>query len=415
MYNILCNKIQTPDGTILESKHRHDMVSHKDKNGKVYSTDGGTDYLKRSGSNDYIDLSIYDIDDHEKIRNNIKYTNKLIKDLSVSEIKHIIEGNISDVYKNIFNDELKFRKCSKNIPRIKTINELKQLCYDLRNFDANSVLTSKLNKINEFFTSENLDSVVVGLSGGIDSSVVFKLLLEASNITNSPIKQVLGVFMPIYSPGTTGQDIAEKCVNNLLNSCKHYSAMKYKKLDLSHASMSYRQVIGTTTNWHIGQIDSIVRTPALYGLAAKLQNVGYKSIVCGTTNRDEGAYIGFYGKASDGMNDLQPIADLHKSEVEQIAELLLLPYQIILRPPTGDVHDGKTDEDMIGCPYWFLEIYQILIENDATYLISYIKDCEDILKWCTNIEILHNKNKHKYKVGSPSRYIDVMKRDLFLL
>jgi NAD+ synthase (glutamine-hydrolysing) len=48
----------------------------------------------------------------------------------------------------------------------------------------------------------------------------------------------------------------------------------------------------------------VIRTPALYGAAALLQTHGYRSVVVGTTNRDEGSYLGFFGKASGGMVDL---------------------------------------------------------------------------------------------------------------
>ena len=51
------NAIKTPDGTIIESKHRHDFVCHKDKNGNTYCVDGGLDYLKRIGPPDYTELS----------------------------------------------------------------------------------------------------------------------------------------------------------------------------------------------------------------------------------------------------------------------------------------------------------------------------------------------------------------------
>ena len=45
---IIVNQIMTPDGTVIKSLHRHDYVTHLDKNGNVYSVDGGTDYLRRS-------------------------------------------------------------------------------------------------------------------------------------------------------------------------------------------------------------------------------------------------------------------------------------------------------------------------------------------------------------------------------
>jgi len=68
---IICNRIQTPDGTILTSHSVHDYVEHKDKNGKVYAIDGGNGYLKRvCKDNDYIELSIMSDAPFEVIREN---------------------------------------------------------------------------------------------------------------------------------------------------------------------------------------------------------------------------------------------------------------------------------------------------------------------------------------------------------
>ena len=74
---IIYNAIQTPDGTIIESVHRHDYVTHKDKNGKTYAVDGGHDYLKRMGDSEGCkDLSMYvepwTPEYHEKARKVVK-------------------------------------------------------------------------------------------------------------------------------------------------------------------------------------------------------------------------------------------------------------------------------------------------------------------------------------------------------
>ena len=66
---ILRNIIRTPDGTLLESKTVHDYITHKDENGELYINDGGKAYLRRSVNIEpYEDLTIYDTDEIEKIR-----------------------------------------------------------------------------------------------------------------------------------------------------------------------------------------------------------------------------------------------------------------------------------------------------------------------------------------------------------
>jgi hypothetical protein len=63
--NLIRNALQTPDGTVIESKHRHDYVTYTDANGKTYMVDGGLSYIRRSVHEDQVDLSLYDDQPHE--------------------------------------------------------------------------------------------------------------------------------------------------------------------------------------------------------------------------------------------------------------------------------------------------------------------------------------------------------------
>ena len=71
--SILSNRMRTPDGTILESRHRHDYVTHLDANGKEYMLDGGLDYVRRSISGGEQLLTVYHDDPHEVIRDVVKW------------------------------------------------------------------------------------------------------------------------------------------------------------------------------------------------------------------------------------------------------------------------------------------------------------------------------------------------------
>lgn len=70
---ILSNRMRTPDGTILESRHRHDYVTHLDKNGKEYMLDGGLDYVRCSANGDEHLLTICSDDPHEVLRVLVKW------------------------------------------------------------------------------------------------------------------------------------------------------------------------------------------------------------------------------------------------------------------------------------------------------------------------------------------------------
>ena len=129
MGKIFRNAMQTPDGTIIESFHRHDYVSHKDANGETYVVDGGVDYLRRSvnPNNPAEDLSIHEIEgDHKHNRQHFRwgtfgkdgaghFRRIALMDLSTSHINAILETqkHIEDDTKALFEEEIKYRAKNK--------------------------------------------------------------------------------------------------------------------------------------------------------------------------------------------------------------------------------------------------------------------------------------------------------------
>lgn len=71
--NLIKNCIETPDGTLLYSRHRHDYQSHLDENGKTYFTDGGLEYVRCSSHGDEIHHCVWDDDNFDKVREALEW------------------------------------------------------------------------------------------------------------------------------------------------------------------------------------------------------------------------------------------------------------------------------------------------------------------------------------------------------
>ena len=121
---LLANRIKTPDGTILESVHRHDYKTYIDKNGLEYMVDGGLEYLRRNvqDSAPATEMSVYNTDPHETIREAFKWGTRgkdgkqpltyiLLKDLATDHIEAILETqtHITEEIRQVFIDELEHR------------------------------------------------------------------------------------------------------------------------------------------------------------------------------------------------------------------------------------------------------------------------------------------------------------------
>ena len=124
MNTLVYNAIRTPDGTVLESRHRHDYVTYQDKNGKEYMVDGGLEYTRRNFYADapYEELSVYTTDGHDRVREAVKWgtygingdqplTHILLKDMNTEHIEACLENvpSMHPTYKESFKEELKLR------------------------------------------------------------------------------------------------------------------------------------------------------------------------------------------------------------------------------------------------------------------------------------------------------------------
>lgn len=283
-----------------------------------------------------------------------------------------------------------------------------------RNFDVKEYVNKKCDILNYYMNKYDLSGCVVAVSGGIDSSVVLSLTYRASQKENSPIKKIVPISMPIYdSIGVTNQKDATNKAKVLCDSLR----LDLIETDLSKVNQEYRNLIESKLKigpdaWAIGQLGPYSRTPMICYVNTLLNYSGFKSISIGTTNRSEFGYIGYVGKFSDEAVDVQLISDIYKSQVIEVAKFLNIPEIIISAVPRGDMFDNRSDEQVFGASYDFLELYCEYLNLDKDLQENFKNSLSENAKgefemFAKNLEVLHKYNLHKYMSKSPAIHLDL--------
>lgn len=203
---------------------------------------------------------------------------------------------------------------------------------------------SELKNQCEKWLLERLDEagaggVVLGLSGGIDSSVLAALAREALGRD-----KVLGVIMPCHSISEDETDA------RLLAQA---ADVNFIRIDLTEVFDSMLKNIGAQEVNSLAKLNTKarLRMTTLYAVA---QSKNF--LVCGTSNRSE-YEIGYFTKFGDSGVDLMPLANFLKRDIRVLAKILNVPEKIIEKAPSAGLYAGQTDENDMGFSYNVLDEY----------------------------------------------------------
>jgi len=191
--------------------------------------------------------------------------------------------------------------------------------------------------------------VVIGLSGGIDSSVVACLAKKALG------EKVLGVIMPCYS-SAIDEDYARLIAKML--------KIKIERVSLNSAYDSILGVLPGGKKMALANLKPRLRMLILYYFANSLNY-----LVAGTGNKSE-VLIGYFTKYGDGGCDILPLGDLLKTEVRELAKELKIAKEIIERVPSAGLWENQTDEGEIGITYEELDGIIMAIESNQKSSVS---------------------------------------------
>ena len=202
-----------------------------------------------------------------------------------------------------------------------------------------------IRSLHHHLQGSNRKHLVIGISGGVDSAATLALLLEMDK-TFPGFYEIVPVSCPIYgSDGTTEQVEAQSLANQL---CYHFG-IELRVINLQCMSRQAATTLKADSAYLAQQVDYWLRPMAFYKVSMENPN----SILVGTINKSEWD-LGWFSQYLDVLG-VNPIIDLYKSEVYQLADMLGVPSFITDVPPKGGLADGSTDEESLGFTYQDLE------------------------------------------------------------
>jgi len=173
---------------------------------------------------------------------------------------------------------------------------------------------------------------LLGLSGGIDSAVSAALAVRAFGPRN-----VLSVLMPYRTSNPDSEADAREVAAAL--------DTPFRKVEISAMADGYLAQEGIDDRMRRGNVMARCRMIVLYDLSME-----WRGLVIGTSNKTE-ILLGYSTQFGDAASALNPLGDLYKHQVYQLAEHLDLPPCVRDKAPSADLFEGQTDEDELGFGY----------------------------------------------------------------
>jgi len=203
---------------------------------------------------------------------------------------------------------------------------------DILKINCEKVCAYLVSFLKEEVSKIGFNSVIFGLSGGLDSSLVAFLCKMAFGRNNT-----YGIILPYKDTPKESVDHAYLIGRTL--------GIRHLRFNITPQIDYYYKNFPQATKLRKGNKMARERMSILYDLSSH-----FKSLVVGTSNKSE-IYLGYGTLHGDTAYDINPVADLYKTQIYQLSEYLKIPEEIRIKKPSAELWEGQTDEEELGFSY----------------------------------------------------------------
>mgnify|MGYP000126619266 CR=1 FL=1 len=262
------------------------------------------------------------------------------------------------------------------------MNESTNLLLELYTPKLDRIVEKVVSFIREFVESAGVKRVIVGLSGGVDSSTTLALLSRAVGP-----EMVYALILP-HSEITPKGD-----VEDAVGLAKRLG-VEYRLIDVKNIFESFKSMLGENGGDRIawGNMLARIRMTILYYHANIMRGV-----VCGTGDKSE-ILLGYYTKYGDGGVDFLPIGDLYKTQVRRIALYLGIPEKIALKPSSPRLWRGQLAERELGFTYDEADRFMYLFVDKGFDLETACRISKVPVDKCKTILRMVLRSEHKRRL-----------------
>jgi NAD+ synthase len=226
------------------------------------------------------------------------------------------------------------------------------------------------------------DRAVLGLSGGIDSTLTAYLAVEALGEEN-----LHGLVMPGEVSDEENMSDAEWVAQEL--------GITYDVFEINPIVDEFLDTYSEVEGDQLAVGNARARTRAVLNyLVANHEN----ALVLGTGNRSE-AMVGYFTKYGDGAVDCHPIGNLYKQQVRQLASYLGVPEELVEKPPTAGLWADQTDEEELGIDYDSLDAILALHIDGPLSVTATAREVEELTEeQVERVRQMYERSEHKRRV-----------------